>query len=165
MGRFLEGRNRIWRAPGGFWGVERSVWGEKRPVLTRFFPDLARKWAITAPFLPRKTLVLATMLLSVVDGIGGFSRSLAWDLHAGGGFNAEAQSTQRGNRGTTKQRGLYRRGAETCPERSRTGRRGRRRIGQAAGDLPKRGTPRGRRKQGRLRRGRGGGGGEVTNPP
>jgi len=84
-GRFLGGRNRIWRAAGAFWGVERSVWGAKRPVLTSILPRFAPYMPHTAPVLPRKHLVLPPMLWSDVDGIGGFPRSLARDLHAGGG--------------------------------------------------------------------------------
>jgi len=97
-----EKSEKIFWGVGGFWGVfwrvatafaERQgglgVWkgpfGVKNALVSRDYgPDLPRKWAITAPVLPRKTLVLATMLWSVVDGIGGFSRSLARDLHAGG---------------------------------------------------------------------------------
>jgi len=90
FGAFFGGRNRVFRAPGAFGGVERSIWGAKRPGLTRVCPDLPRKWAITAPVLPRKHLVLATMLWSAVDGMAVFPRSLARDLHAGCSFNAEA---------------------------------------------------------------------------
>ena len=76
----------MWKGPFGVQNV---------PFSRDYGPDLARKWATTAPVLPRKTLVLATMLWSAVDGMAVFPRSLARDLHAGCGFNAEAYPESR----------------------------------------------------------------------
>ena len=46
---FLGGRNRISRAPEGFGGVERSIWGAKRPVFTRFWPGYGPKMGDNRP--------------------------------------------------------------------------------------------------------------------
>ena len=70
----------------GVWKTPRGV--QNAPFSRDYGPDFPRQWATTAPVLPRKTRVLATMLWNGVDGIRGFPRSLAWDLHAGEGFNA-----------------------------------------------------------------------------
>jgi len=76
----------------GVWKTPRGV--QNAPVSRDYGPDLARKWTITARVLPRKTLDLATMLFSDVDGIAVFLRSLAWDLRAGEGGVVSTQRTQ-----------------------------------------------------------------------
>ena len=47
--RFLGPLPRVFRAPGGFWGVERSIWGEKRPGFTRLWPGFAPKMGDNRP--------------------------------------------------------------------------------------------------------------------
>ena len=49
LARFLGGRNRIWRAPGGFRGVVRSIWGAKRPGFTRLWPRFGPKMGDNRP--------------------------------------------------------------------------------------------------------------------
>ena len=83
LGRFFGVPTAFGERQDGF-GVWKTPRGVQNALFSRDYgPDLARKWAITARVLPRKTLVLATMLWSGVDGIGVFLRSLARELRAG----------------------------------------------------------------------------------
>ena len=79
---FLERQGRF-----GAWKTPRGV--QNAPFSCDCGATSARKGATIAPFLPRRTLDLATMLWSDMDGLAVFPQSLARDLHAGGGFNAE----------------------------------------------------------------------------
>jgi len=66
----------------GAWKTPRGV--QNGPFSRDYGPDFPRQWATTAPVLPHKTLVLATMLWNGVDGLAVFPRALARDLRAGG---------------------------------------------------------------------------------
>ena len=120
---------------------------QKAPFSRDYGPDFPRQWATTAPVLPRKTRVLATMLWNGVDGIRGFPRSLAWDLHAGEGFNAAGHGR---GRSPAREIARHRRVNSGRREKARGTRLrplARTTPWQAADGVP----PRGRRKQGRLR--------------
>ena len=109
MGRFL-GVATAFRERQGRLGVWKTPRGVHNALFSRDYgPDFPRQWATTAPVLPRKTLVLATMLWSGVGGVAVFLRSLARDLRAGG----RVVSTQRP--------------ALSPPDRSGPGSKGRRR--------------------------------------
>ena len=87
LGRFLGGPNRIWRAPGAFRGAEKSIWGVKRPVLTRFCPGYGPKMGDNRPGFasqnPRFTDYVMERRGCLSPRNGFCLTGLAWDLRAG----------------------------------------------------------------------------------
>ena len=83
--RFLGGQGAFPERQGGFWAWNTPLGAQNAPFLRDSGATSGWKEATIASFLPRRTLVLATMLWSEPDGMAVFPRSLARDLRAGEG--------------------------------------------------------------------------------
>jgi len=159
----LEGRNRIWRAPGRFWGVEDSAWSAKRPIFMRLCPRFSPTMGDNRPVFASQNPRFSDYVMGRRGWLShqnGIFRALWHGIcipgEGEGGFNAEAcpfgslRATPEPAEGTQR---LALSEVEWDAE-GRLGEpgfvrqdRGRTTPWQAADGVP----PRGRRKQGRLR--------------